>query len=250
VNRAGGAGTAGPAPLRPRRAEVVDVLRAADSPLGAAQVADQVGLHVNTARFHLDALVAEGSAVRTLEEPSGPGRPRVVYAPRPGMDRGGERGYLLLARILLGHLSSSGADAGRDALAAGRAWGGFLAERPAPSQRLTAAQGVERLGSLLTELGFQPAHGTEPRDGRVPTAKRDERHGDDDDVPHVIRLRHCPFLELAEESGPLVCGVHLGLMRGALAAMDAPLSVTELDAFAEPDACLVRLEPADAAVAR
>ncbi|MDR3080298.1 MAG: helix-turn-helix domain-containing protein, partial [Streptomyces sp.] len=39
------------------RARVLDLLRAAGRPLGVQEVAEQAGLHPNTARFHLDALV-------------------------------------------------------------------------------------------------------------------------------------------------------------------------------------------------
>ena len=63
----------------------------------------------------------------------------------------------------------------------------------------------------------------------------------------MIRLRHCPFLELAEEYGDLVCRIHLGLMQGALAELRAPVTAAVLEPFAEPGACLARLEPATVA---
>ena len=72
----------------PRRAQVLDVLRHAGEPLGAAEIAERTGIHVNTARFHLDALVSDGTVSQELEQSAGPGRPRAVYAVRPGMDRG------------------------------------------------------------------------------------------------------------------------------------------------------------------
>lgn len=216
--------TAGPGA---RRTRVLEVLRQADVPLGVTDVAARTGVHVNTARFHLDALVAEGAVVRALEEPSGAGRPRAVYAPRPGMSRGGTRSYRLLAQILLSNLSSAGPDAGEAARQAGRAWGGFLSGPPAPFRRLSAGEALTRLTALLADLGFDP----EPEPGRP-------------DPAAVIRLRHCPFLELAEEYGDLVCRIHLGLMQGALAELRAPVTAVGLEPFAEPGACLARLEPA------
>ena len=66
-------------------------------------------------------------------------------------------------------------------------------------------------------------------------------------MPAVIRLRHCPFLELAEAYGQLVCRIHLGLMQGALAELRAPVTAAQLEPFAEPDACVIRLEPANVA---
>lgn len=222
----------------PRRARVLDVLHEAAVPLGAADVAARTGVHVNTARFHLDALVAEGTVVRALEEPSGAGRPRAVYAPRPGMNRGGTRSYRLLAQILLSNLSSAGPDAGETARQAGRAWGGFLSGPPAPFQRLSAGEAVTRLTALLDDLGFDPEPGR-PEPGQPGSGQS----GPD----AVIRLRHCPFLELAEEYGDLVCRIHLGLMQGALAELRAPVTAAGLEPFAEPGACLARLEPATVA---
>ena len=58
------------------RASVLDMLLAADAPLGVREVAQQMGLHPNTARFHLEALVDAGLAVREAEERDTPGRPR------------------------------------------------------------------------------------------------------------------------------------------------------------------------------
>lgn len=211
-------------PEHPRRREVLDALRAAEGPLGVAEVAERLGIHPNTARFHLDALMADKAVERALEQPSGPGRPRTVYAPRVGMDRGGARGYRLLAQILLGHLSSAGPDAGEAATRAGRAWGGFLVDRPQPFQNLTGQEATDRLTTLLADLDFAPETAGGTRE------------------PDVIRLRHCPFLELAEEYGPLVCRVHLGLMQGALTELRAPVTATRLEPFAEPDACLAHLE--------
>ncbi|WP_328914101.1 MULTISPECIES: helix-turn-helix transcriptional regulator [unclassified Streptomyces] len=225
----------------PRRSEVRDVLRAAPTPLGAAEVAQRLGVHPNTARFHLDALVAEGSVVRTPAEHSGPGRPRTQYAPKPGMDRGGTRSYRLLAQILLGRLAAAGPDAGEAAVAAGRAWGGYLVDRPEPYARLTPAQAASRLTALLDDLGFdpQPVRGAEAQEGAGNLT--------DGEAPEAIRLRHCPFLELAETHERLVCRIHLGLMQGALAELRAPLDATRLEPFAEPAACLAHLERAEAA---
>ena len=209
----------------PRRREVLDVLRAATSPLGVTETAERIGVHPNTVRFHLDALVGEGLVEPQVQEPSGPGRPRTVYAPRPGMDRSGTRSYQLLAQMLLSRLATTGSEARDAAVEAGQAWGRSLVEPPPPSQQPTPEESAARLVALLDELGFAP----EPQGGTVPTR---------------IRLRHCPFLELAEEYGQLVCPLHLALMQAALAELRAPLTATALEPFAEPHACLAHLAPA------
>jgi predicted ArsR family transcriptional regulator len=248
VTAGAGSAESGAARAGPRRARVLDVLHEADVPLGVADVAARTGVHVNTARFHLDALVAEGTVVRALEEPSGAGRPRAVYAPRPGMNRGGTRSYRLLAQILLSNLSSAEPDAGETARQAGRAWGGFLSGPPAPFQRLSAVEAVTRLTALLDDLGFDPELGRPDPSQREPGQREPGQPGSGQPGPDaVIRLRHCPFLELAEEYGDLVCRIHLGLMQGALAELRAPVTAASLEPFAEPGACLARLEPATVA---
>ncbi|MEW2619127.1 helix-turn-helix domain-containing protein [Streptomyces sp. NPDC048106] len=214
----------------PRRRAVLDALRAAPTPLGVTETAERLGVHPNTVRFHLDALVADGLVERRAEAPAGPGRPRTVYTPRPGMDRGGARGYLLLARMLLSRWASADpAEARGEAMETGREWGRFLVEPPPPFERATAERSVARLLTLLADLGFEP----EPAPGR-----------EEPDIPERIRLRHCPFLELAEEHGELICPLHLGLIQGALDRLDAPLTATRLEPFAEPDSCHAHLSAA------
>ncbi|MFI0723399.1 helix-turn-helix transcriptional regulator [Streptomyces sp. NPDC021224] len=203
-----------------RRRAVLDAVRAAGEPQGVAELAGELGVHANTVRFHLDALVAEGAVSRRTQRPAGRGRPRTVYTGAPGMDRGGARGYRLLAQVLVGGLAAKDGRGRGDAEEAGRAWGGFLVD-PAQPPAATADTAAERLTELLADLGFEPAV-----------------------EPGAIRLRHCPFLELAEEHGEVVCSVHLGLMRGALAAMGAPVTAGRLEPFAAPDSCLARLAPA------
>ena len=61
--------------------------------------------------------------------------------------------------------------------------------------------------ATLDDIGFAP----EPV-----TAGRQRR----------ILLHHCPFREAAEEHREVVCTIHLGLMRGLLAELDAPIDAT------------------------
>lgn len=217
----------------PRRREVLGVLRSAKGPLGVVDVAQRIGVHPNTVRFHLDTLVAEGAVQPRVEEPAGPGRPRTVYAPRPGMDRSGTRSYRLLAQVLVSRLAATGPDAGSAARKAGREWGRYLIEPMPPFRRPTAAESAERLTALLADLGFAP----------VPEPAAGSADADCGGAPARIRLHHCPFLELAEEYGQVVCSVHLGLMQGALAELDSPLTASGLQPFAEPDSCLALLAP-------
>jgi predicted ArsR family transcriptional regulator len=207
-----------------RRRQVLEVIYRAPAPLGASEIAGQAGIHPNTARFHLGALTADGVIERMVEEPCRPGRPRVVYRVRPGMARGGERRYGVLAEILLGCLT--GADSGRAAADAGRAWGERVIGRAASPGQISGAEAVSRVLVLLDELAFAPEALT------------------GDDPPAQVRLRHCPFLELAEDHREIICPMHLGLIQGAFAGLSSPVTATDLTPFAESDTCIVHLAPA------
>lgn len=211
-----------------RRRQVLAAIQNSENPLGVAAIAAQVGIHLNTARFHLANLEADAMIERLPGGISGPGRPPVVYQARPGQALGEVRRYRMLAEILLSHLSASG-DASSAAEAAGSVWGAHLVDRPAPYHQVDKDEAVTRLTSLLAELDFAPEV--------VASIVADEQH----ETHEFIRLRHCPFLELADHHRNLVCAMHLGLMQGALAELRAPVTVTRLEPFAEPAACLAHL---------
>ncbi len=217
------------APLGESRARVFAVLRAAQRPVDVQEIAGRTGLHPNTARFHLDRLMVTGLVIREAGERGQPGRPRAVYRIVPAGPGAGRSSYRLLAEILASLVRAMMPDPAQASTEAGQAWGRYLAQRPAPLERIDAAEACRRLTSLLADLGFAAES--------VAT------------TPGIqIRLRHCPFHELAEKSQTVVCSLHLGLMQGALAEMGAPLSADGLDPFVEPSLCLAQLHPAPAAV--
>jgi predicted ArsR family transcriptional regulator len=204
-------------PLGDSRARVLGVLQDANAPLGVAEVAERVGLHTNTARFHLDGLVDAGLAVRSSEARDQPGRPRSLYAASANSAPVGRRSYRLLAEILTSYLASQNKRPDDAALAAGTEWGRFLATPPGPFRQVSAAEATEQLIDVLDDVGFAP-QSTAARRGR-----------------QQVVLHHCPFREAAEEHRDVVCSVHLGLMRGLLDEIDAPVQVQRLDPFVEPD---------------
>ena len=106
---------------------------------------------------------------------------------------------------------------------AGHTWGRYLTERPAPYQRLSEEESVTRLLRILDDIGFAPE----------PAAEE----------PRQIRIPHCPFREVAEGHREVVCAIHLGLMRGALAEMGAPVTADRLVPFVEPSLCVAHLAP-------
>jgi predicted ArsR family transcriptional regulator len=184
-------------------------------------VAEATELHLNTARFHLDALVEDRLAERTSEPRDQPGRPRILYSAEGAPP--GPRSYALLAEMLTG-LVASLRDSEAAAVEAGRAWGEHLVERAAPSEQIDAEQAVARLNRVLEAIGFQP----ETRPGRT---RRDTE----------VRLHHCPFREVAQRHPDVICTIHLGLMQGALDALRAPVEATALEPFTRPNLCVARL---------
>lgn len=217
----GSEGTAAPT-LGESRARVLAVLQDSGEPLGVADIAERVGLHANTVRFHLDALVKSGIADRTSEEREHPGRPRTLYLARPGAARAGKRSYRLLAEILTSFVAAETPQPAQAAARAGQAWGRYLADRPAPFRRVDADAATEQLVETLDEIGFAP---------EAVTAGRRRR----------ILLHHCPFRETAEVHREVVCSIHLGIMQGLLAAIDSPVEAERLDPFVEPNLCVAHL---------
>jgi predicted ArsR family transcriptional regulator len=210
------------APLGQSRAHVLDLLRAAGSPVGVQEIAGRAGLHPNTARFHLDALVDAGLAARAPKERTTPGRPSMAYRAVAGGETMGRRRYRLLAEMLTSLIAGMLPKPGEAAGEAGREWGRYLTEPPPPYQRLDAGEAVERLTATMAEIGFAPEAVT-------------------DGTQYQLRLRQCPFREVAENHQDVVCQLHLGLMQGALAQMRAPVTADRLQPFAEPSLCIAYL---------
>lgn len=202
------------------RVRILSLLRQS-GPLDVRALAQATGLHPSTVRGHLELLVEAGFASAAPEQRRTRGRPRTLYRATQDAPLTEEAdGYRLLAGILASHLAGTSPDPSAAAVTAGEAWGRYLAEPAAPFARTPAAQACEQLLALLERLGFRP---------------------EADDGGDAIRLRHCPFLAVARAYPQVVCGIHLGLMRGALAAWGAPVTTGDLEPFAEPAACLAHL---------
>jgi predicted ArsR family transcriptional regulator len=89
----------------------------------------------------------------------------------------------------------------------------------------SAASARREVVILLEELGLAP--GPDARAG-------------------VVKLRRCPLLEAAHQYPEVVCGVHLGVVRGALDELGTDpdrVERTTLQPFAEPGACRLDLLP-------
>jgi predicted ArsR family transcriptional regulator len=214
--------------LSPQRARVLEHVQRSDTTVTVGEVAARLGLHPNTARKHLDALVAQDLVASGLVPTDGPGRPARSYVAAPRTEPDPRvRDYAALATALAGHVARTSADPRADALAAGDAWGRALVEGRPRGRGSARARGT--VVTLLAELGFDPQSDASAR---------------------TVRLRRCPLLDVARALPDVVCAVHLGLVRGALDALGGEPRTTALAPFAEPGACLLQLrtpEPRSAA---
>lgn len=215
-----------PAPLvdqasaAPRRDSVLALLREAEGPLTITELSQRSGLHPNTVRFHLTALAEEELVERAPGATGARGRPRLLYRARWAPARG-PRSYRLLAGMLtdLARTLGGGGPAAQDI---GRSWGRRLVDDgTAPD----AGAAVARMNRLLEDIGFQPTV-----------------HGAPAGPDAEIHLHSCPFREVAATGEDVVCALHLGLMQGALAQLEAPVVATSLDPFVRPDLCVAHLE--------
>jgi predicted ArsR family transcriptional regulator len=117
------------------------------------------------------------------------------------------------------------------AVEAGQEWGRFLGEGPPPFKRVDADEATGRLVGALDTLGFSPEAVTRGRRRRV-------------------LLHRCPFVEVAKNYPEVTCSIHLGLMNGLLAELDAPLEVDRLGPFVERALCVASLSRSTARVGK
>ena len=189
-----------------------------------ADLSRSTGLHANTLREHLDALVRTGRARREQGAPAGPGRPRTVYEPTSEDRAESHREYAGLASALASVIHRTSDNPREDATAAGEQWGHELAaERGRPSagdRRRRPSDGRRDVVGMLDEIGFAP---------------------ESDADGAVVLLTRCPLLEAARRHPEVVCAVHLGIVRGALEEYDADPEPAELFPFSEPGACRLHL---------
>lgn len=201
------------------RAQVLNALRATTEAMSVAQLHSATGLHVNTLRGHLDALLHDGEATRTAAPSSGRGRPAWLY--RPAIEDPAATELAGLALALAEALTQGSPTPAEDATRAGIGWGVQLAQEVAGTPADTppgTPSDIGLLQAVLSRMGFAP-----------------EAAGG----PDVVRLTRCPLLEAARARPEIVCSVHRGLVQGVLRFAGSAGRETRLQPFAEPGACLL-----------
>ncbi|MGV8977794.1 MAG: helix-turn-helix transcriptional regulator [Cellulomonas sp.] len=234
------------------RVAILQVLRRGPDAQDVQAIAAQVGLHTNTVRTHLDQLVEAGLVEGSNEVRTRPGRPRALFRASATSPAAEVDSYKLLAGILADTIGARAIDSGPPsagvpapltaATEAGRRWGRTVARSTGSgSDPVDAEHGLERIVALLDDVGFAPR--VSPSAGAGPSVLRGGA-GEVDGAEVggiVVELHRCPFREVAVEHPDVVCGVHLGLMQGALEQMGASVTSIRLDAFVAPSLCLAHI---------
>jgi predicted ArsR family transcriptional regulator len=213
-------------------------LHASDDGEDAGSLAAAMGLHANTVRGHLRVLEEAGLVAAHPDRRQRPGRPRLRFVALEGEPAAGDgAAYRSLASLLAETLAEAVSEPAASAIKTGERLGRTLAAvEPRPgrearggarghgaSNRTPSDGETVRIAALalLERLGFAPR----PLEG---DGSR-------------LELRACPVLQVARERREVVCALHLGTLRGALAVHGANPDEVELEPFATPSSCLVSL---------
>jgi len=200
----------------PVRRRLYEVVIRQDGPVGRDEAASAAGVGRALAVYHLDKMVECGLLTATYRRPpgrSGPGagRPAKLYArsDREFAVSVPPREYELAARLLVQVVESD----------------------PSGRSRTALGEAAHRLGAELGNAFRSDAAGPEP--GRQEGTDQDAPRPDVEvalaqqgyqpacDEDGVIRLRNCPFHQLAERHRDVVCGMNLALVEGLVAGLGA-----------------------------
>lgn len=221
------------------RRAVVDALAQLDGDaravgLSAAELGVRLGLHSTTIRFHVDQLVTAGVIEAHFVRSGSVGRPSKKYHLPAEVtvsdDRAGgdDSPFEVLAGLLAAAMSASEPDRITPEEAGVRWAQGRAAQLPPVAGPEVGRRSDEDTTAAVVDLlgawGYRPETSTVPGGGVVD-----------------ITLRDCPFLDLAATHPDVVCGVHRGLLRGALGAVGADHAQVSLHPFVSVDTCRARL---------
>jgi predicted ArsR family transcriptional regulator len=181
----------------PVRHRLYQFVAARGAPVGRDEAAAAAGIGRPLAAYHLDKLVELGLLTASYQRPPGrggpgAGRPAKVYA-RSGAEFAVSvppRDYELAARLLTAAVEADGSGTSQAALeGAARRFGASLGQC-----RAAGDGGAQAALDVLSEHGFEPFR----------------------DSGGTIRLRNCPFRQLAAEHPAVVCGMNLALVDGVI----------------------------------
>lgn len=198
--------------------------------LSAAELAERVDLHVTTVRFHLDRLVAAGLVRTDVERDQSVGRPRKLYSVAQGstLPLLGDTSPVL-AELLSATFATFGDALERVSPAdVGRRWAASrVTSDPHEQPARTPGTWLGKIGRMidaLHEWGYT---------AQVKTTD----HG----RTAQITITHCPLLAMARENPAVVCGIHRGMIAGAMVQLGEADTSTSLEPFVAPETCLAHV---------
>jgi predicted ArsR family transcriptional regulator len=206
--------------LSSSRAALLEALRGQAEPVSLNALVASTGLHHNTVRDHVEALRKDGLVARRRGAAEGRGRPAWLYEATAGPTGTPGNEYAGLSVALAALIERTSDTPGQAASEAGFEWGRRLAAETGPPSGRTAAAARRQVVEILDRMGFAPA--------------ADRRNVE-------TLLTRCPLLQAAHESPTVICNVHLGIVRGAMAAYGYDGGASELHPFSDPGACHLRL---------
>lgn len=209
-----GADASAPNVLSGSRRVILEALRSAETPQTVEDLAEQTGLHPNTARHHLDVLAAADLVERALAAPTGRGRPKILYS----VSATALAPYAELSEFLQRALD--GRDEDTVAIEAARRW---LASVPQAGPAADADGAVAAAVESLRAVGFD---------------------AQSDAIGDTIVVSQCPYASLIADH-PMICTVHAELVAGVLRTTKQDVTLEGFDVWVRPGVCRARLSRPD-----
>ncbi|WP_244977438.1 helix-turn-helix transcriptional regulator [Corynebacterium lizhenjunii] len=182
--------------LSPKQREVLNTLQTFPQGARAQDIAAALGMHVNTARGHLDELLHVG-AVRVITAPAkGRGRPSLIFQVRIPDNRSIAEEYIALISLMaqmLAEKSELEDFQSQQAREIGRRWAQSVS-----SPHLVGQDPLEPVYRKMRDMGFDPTINVSELEatGQAP-----------------MELHACPFVSSGVEPSPFICAVHEGYLQ-------------------------------------
>lgn len=190
--------------LSPKQRLVLDSITAHPEGIKARELADELEMHINTVRGHLDELIDRGAVTARTLPSQGRGRPSLIFSARIPDNRSIAAEYVNLISVMAERVTDP-----EEARQIGAGWATLL------NQQKTEQELADIL-NLLRDMGFNPVAST---DGYL--------------------LTSCPFItKTGKRPTPSLCQMHAAFMDNCGCRHEEP---AELLPFAAPGACMIRL---------
>lgn len=202
--------------LGPTRQRVLHLLQCSGKALSVSEVAENLEMHRNSARFHLDALTRQGFATRTVAVTGQQGRPPLLYVATNDSPSISTGHITELVAMMIKNFVAASDNSPELAHTVGLRWGtATAAEEPVEDPK----NAVRELESYFCQRGFAAS-------------------ATDDS----ISMGRCPFRTIIDDDElPLMCAIHRGFVDGYLITHGCQKQVRDLQLF--HDRCSMTLEP-------